>query len=188
MAVKRGRKKKPSSRKKSRRTPAQSIFSFQNTAILLLSLACVAFVTSILHRYFRGGTPVGSELFSSSPPGLSVNYEEAPPLSAIEVEVLNGCGVQGLGQQFTDFLRSHQVDVVKTENAGGFDYEKTLIIQRNEIMGNSYRIAELLNIPKSDTTRLLIQPDLSLETDVTLIIGKDYTTIEPLQEFLSTPP
>lgn len=122
------------------------------------------------------------------PPSLIIDYEEESPFSSVEVEVLNGCGVQGLAQQFTDFLRSHGVDVIKTENADRFEYQKTLIIQRNQFVESSYRIAELLDIPKSDTTRMLIQPDLSLETDVSLIIGKDYTRIGPFQDFLSTLP
>lgn len=55
-------------------------------------------------------------------------------------------------------------------------------------MENSYKLAELLNISKKDTTRLMFQPDLSLAADITLIIGKDYTQIKPLKEFLSRQP
>ena len=88
----------------------------------------------------------------------------------------------------TDFLRTRYIDVVKTENADHFDYATTLIIQRNQFMENSYKLAELLNISKKDTTRLMFQPDLSLAADITLIIGKDYAQIKPLKIFLSRQP
>jgi len=172
MARRRGRKK----------------FSAWNTAIAILSLICLAFVTSIVHRYWRGGTHIETPVFSPSPPNLTIDYHEQSTFTSIEVEILNGCGVKGIAQQFTDFLRSHQIDVVRTENANHFDYETTFIIQRNQFVESSYRIAELLKIPKSDTTRILIQPDLSLEADVTLIIGKDYTHLRSFQEFLSKQP
>ena len=114
-------------------------------------------------------------------------YEESP-FSTIEVEVLNGCGVAGIAHRFTDFLRSYHFDVIRADNADRFDYETTQIIQRSERMESAYRLAEVLGIPKSDTTKIRIKPDLSLATDVTLIIGKDYNTIKPFQKFLRTQP
>lgn len=149
---------------------------------------CLVFIASVVHRYWRGGTPVQSGPGASPPPDLIIDLREESIENPIEVEVLNGCGMQGLGQQFTDFLRSHQIDVVKTENADHFQYEKTVIIQRNQYVESSYFIADILKIPKNDTTRILIQPDLSLETDVTLIVGKDYANIKPFQDYLSKHP
>ena len=66
--------------------------------------------------------------------------------------------------------------------------KSSTLVQRNEFMENSYKLAELLNISKQDTTRLMFQPDLSLAADITVIIGKDYKKIEPLKKFLSRQP
>lgn len=154
---------------------------------MLLALICVAFIVSIIQRQWRGGSLMADRSLSS-PPGLLIDYRDESPVSAIEVEVLNGCGIPGLAQKFTDFLRTRQVDVINSDNADHFDYEKTLIIQRNQFVERSYRMAEILSIPKSDTTRILIRPDLSLATDVTVILGKDYNQIKPFRQFLSRQP
>jgi len=205
MARKGGRKIKPTSwvwadspdpkppshskkRKSSRQKKSGFQFSFWNTAIAILAIFCLVFIASTVHQYWRGGTRIAGRINAPTPPSLLIDYNEEIPLAPVEVEVLNGCGVQGLAFQFTDFLRDHQVDVIRTENANRFDYETTVIIQRNEFVESSYLIADLLKIPRNDTLRIILQPDLSLETDVTLILGKDYPEIKPFQEFLSKQP
>ena len=45
----------------------------------------------------------------------------------VQVEVLNGCGISGVGDKFTDIIRSKGFDVVKTGNYMSFDIDKTLI-------------------------------------------------------------
>ena len=175
-------RRRPSTKKRNHQAHAP------NSAIVVLSIVCLAFVTSILQRHIRGGELIEEFTRDMSPPDLSIKNYEQSSLSDIEVEVLNGCGVQGAAQQMTDYLRSRYIDVVKTENADHFDYATTLIVQRNEFMENSYKLAELLNISKQDTTRLMFEPDLSLAADITVIIGKDYKKIEPLKKFLSRQP
>jgi hypothetical protein len=44
------------------------------------------------------------------------------PSEIIQVEVLNGCGVTGVADRFTDFLRSEKFDVVKTDNYVTYRY------------------------------------------------------------------
>ncbi|MFQ6616204.1 MAG: LytR C-terminal domain-containing protein [Fidelibacterota bacterium] len=165
--------------------------------IAFLGLVFLVFVISMVQRTWRGGSiplaegpgPGGRDSGSSPfPPRLIVDYREEVPASPMEVEVLNGCGVYGLAAGFTDFLRTEGFDVVNSGNANNFDYPATLIIQRSERVESSYRMAELLNIPKSDTTRILVRPDLSLATDVTVILGRDYKDIKPFRQFLSTRP
>ncbi|MAG21280.1 MAG: LytR C-terminal domain-containing protein [Candidatus Marinimicrobia bacterium] len=188
MAKRDARKTKPARRSRSSTKKRNRQTQILNSAIVVLSVTCLAFVTSIVQRHIRGGELIEELTRDLSPPNLSVENYEQSSLSEIEVEVLNGCGVKGAAQQMTDFLRTRYIDVVKTENADHFDYATTLIIQRNQFMENSYKLAELLNISKKDTTRLMFQPDLSLAADITLIIGKDYAQIKPLKIFLSRQP
>lgn len=159
-----------------------------NLTIVLLGLVSLAFVVSLVHRTWRGGSLFADRPGSPLPPRLIVDYRQEVPMSVIEVEVLNGNGVYGLAAQFTDFLRSKGFDVVNSGNADHFDYPTTLVIQRSERVESSYRMAELLNISKSDTSRLVVQPDLSLATDITVIVGKDYKTIKPFRDFLTHQP
>lgn len=172
--------------RKGRRSPRNTLL---NLTIALLGLISLVFVVSFFQRNWRGGSLLTDRSGSPLPPRLIADYREETPVSAvIEVEVLNGCGVYGLAAQFTDFLRSQGFDVVNSGNAAKFDYPATLIIQRSERVESSYRMAELLNISKSDTTRLLVRPDLSLATDVTVVLGKDYKDIKPFRAFLTSQP
>ena len=35
----------------------------------------------------------------------------------IQIEILNGCGVEGIAELFTNFLRANNYDVISIENA-----------------------------------------------------------------------
>lgn len=171
--------------RKGRRTSRTTLLDL---AIAVLALVALVFVVSLVQRTWRGGSVLADRSGSPFPPRLTVDYREQVPVSPLEVEVLNGCGVYGLAGRFTDFLRSKGFDVVNSDNADNFDYPATLIIQRSERVESSYRMAELFNIPKGDTARILVRPDLSLATDVTVILGKDYKDIKSFREFMSTRP
>ncbi|MBC8174163.1 MAG: LytR C-terminal domain-containing protein [Candidatus Marinimicrobia bacterium] len=175
-------------RKSSRKKRSNNRIPLMNTTIVLLSVICLGFLFSIIQRSWRGSIRINQDRRNISPPQLITTSYEESPFSSIEVEVLNGCGVKNLAQHFTDYLRTRHIDVVNTENANHFNYPRTHIIQRSQFFEGSYRVAELLNIPKSDTTRILLKPNLSLDHDVTLVIGQDYNTIKPFRDFLKTQP
>ena len=65
-------------------------------------------------------------------PKLATEIYEANPVMDIQIEILNGCGEPGIAAKFSDLLRNIRVDVVRSENADHFDYDKTILIQRNE--------------------------------------------------------
>lgn len=129
--AKRGARKKRSARSRPSKKRNRKA-SILNGTIVVLSIACLAFVTSTIQRHIRGGDLIEESTRDLSPPDLSIRNYEQSSLSNIEVEVLNGCGVNGAAQQMTDYLRSRYVDVIKTENADHFNYATTLIVQRND--------------------------------------------------------
>ena len=104
------------------------------------------------------------------------------------MEVLNGCGISGLAQQFTEYLRNNHIDVVRTENADNFHYDKTIVILRRDGFEKADQVAKLLDISPRDSVRVMVQPDASLLTDITVVIGSDYLEIAPVQRFLATQP
>ena len=163
-------------------------FSFSgfglNTLIFLLCAGCLAFVASATQRVLKNNKDFTLS-FLDKTPSLSTESSSPANIGIIEVDVLNGCGEKGVARQFTDFLRLHRVDVVNTENASSFDYLKTHIIQGNQYLESAYRIAELFGFDKTDTTRIVIDPDFSHASDVTIIIGQDYKRIKSFQEFSS---
>lgn len=154
-----------------------------NAAIAVLSLILLAFIFSFSNRQTRHGVPIEVQ-FPEHPdqPQLAVEIYQQNPVLDIEVEVLNGCGEPGLAAQLSKFLRHHQVDVVRAENADHFNYPATLLILRNENYESLKHVAAALEIDVNDAERVLKNYDLDLDVDLTLIIGKDFNSILPTDE------
>jgi hypothetical protein len=89
----------------------------------------------------------------------------------IQVEILNGCGVSGVGDILTDALRSKGIDVVKTGNYRSFDIDKTFIVDRMGKMETAYSVADSLNI---DRKFVISEINKNYFLDLTIVIGKDY--------------
>ncbi len=89
----------------------------------------------------------------------------------IQVEVLNGCGVAGVGDKFTDIIRSSGFDVVKTGNYMSFDIDNTFIIDRLGKIETAYRVADSLGIDKKN---IINQTNKQYFLDLTIVIGKDF--------------
>jgi len=139
---------------------------FLNIAIFLLFAVIVFMLYSIYIKL---------SISSSS------NYEEAAYQKAsdiIQVEVLNGCGVSGIGDRFTDFLRNNNIDVVNIGNYIRFDMDETIVIERIGNKANAYKVAEALGVKKENVIQQL-NNDYFL--DVSIVIGRDYYTLKPLK-------
>ena len=99
-----------------------------NTAIAVMSLLLVAFIFSFSGRQTQGGVPIEVKFPSlSDTPKLATEIYDANPLMDVEIEILNGCGEPGLAAKFSQLLRNERVDVVRSENADHFEYEKTIL-------------------------------------------------------------
>ncbi|NQU28431.1 MAG: LytR C-terminal domain-containing protein [Candidatus Marinimicrobia bacterium] len=174
----------PAKRKKKKSGNGDTLL---NSAIAVLSLVLVAFIISFSNRYTRGGLEIDSaSLNNQTQPMLATQYYELNPIQDIEIEILNGCGETGLAAKLSDFLRSHQIDVVRSGNADHFEYPSTIIIQRNEKVENVRKVAAAFNIDITDENKVLVVPDENLDVDITLIVGKDYSSIKPVAEFLKS--
>ena len=89
----------------------------------------------------------------------------------IQVEVLNGCGVAGVGDGFTDILKAKGIDVVKTGNYRSFDIDNTFLIDRMGKIETANRVADSLNL---DKRFIITEKNKSYFLDLTIVIGKDY--------------
>lgn len=97
----------------------------------------------------------------------------------IKVEVLNGCGVSGIADRLTEFLRAYKVDVVNLGNYRSFDVAHSIIISRNQKTKNAQNIAALIGLDDSSIIEQ-INPEYLL--DITFILGKDYRNLIPLKK------
>lgn len=102
--------------------------------------------------------------------------DETPELigSTIQIEVLNGCGVPGLANQFTSVLRNNGFDVVETGNFDNFDMEETLVIARTFQTENAHRVAKALGIEEKN---VIIEASDDFYLDATIVIGSDFQSL-----------
>ncbi len=89
----------------------------------------------------------------------------------IKIEVLNGCGVNGLARTVGTRLRELGFDVMTLENADSFGYPESIVIDRIGNPGEADRVAEALGIANRIQQ---IVPDPFRIEGVTVIVGKDY--------------
>ncbi len=89
----------------------------------------------------------------------------------MQIEVLNGCGVDGVADMFTDYLRTKNFDVVNTGNYRSYNIDNSIVIDR---IGNVINAEYLAGIIGIDNKQVIQQKNKNYFLDVTLIIGKDY--------------
>lgn len=97
--------------------------------------------------------------------------------AVIQVEVLNGCGVDGVAAKFTDYLRQNNFDVVHVGNYTSSNIDETIVIDRIGNKANAEKLAEILGI---NNRKIVRQLNKDYFLDATLVIGKDYNKLEPL--------
>lgn len=103
--------------------------------------------------------------------------EESPELisNIIQLEVLNGCGVPGLANDFTSVLRKNGFDVVETGNFKNFDMQNTVVIARTFDAENARRVADALGV---DPKNVFVEASEDFYLDATVVIGSDYKSLK----------
>jgi hypothetical protein len=96
----------------------------------------------------------------------------------VQVEVLNGCGVTGVADRYTDYLRVKQFDVVKSSNYISSEMDETLVIDRIGNMANAFKVAKALGVSNKNVIQQL---NKDYFIDVSIIIGKDYFSLSPFK-------
>ena len=137
--------------------------SFLNFTILLLSVVIIFLTYSIITKV---------DYFSSNNNDEEYVRENKKP---VQLEVLNGCGVNGVADNFTDYLRAANFDVVNIGNYRSFEVDFSLVIDRTGNIKNAFEIASKLGIGKNN---IIQQVNKEYFLDVTLVIGKDYKQLK----------
>mgnify|MGYP006279214029 CR=1 FL=1 len=136
-----------------------------NAALVVLGLAVMILLYALVTRSIGTRTdPVRAE----NPANLVGKI--------IQVEVRNGCGVDHLAAQTTQFLRDRGFDVVEVGDHTSFDQQESVVIDRVGDLESARRVAAALDIPE-DRVIQEIRSDYYL--DASVIIGHDYKTLEP---------
>jgi hypothetical protein len=112
-----------------------------------------------------------------SPP-VEPEVEIDGKIRVIQLDVLNGSGTAKIAQRFTHYLRSRGFDVVEMGNFKDSNVELTQVIDRSGNVLAAEQVAAALGLPK-ERVRQQIDPHAYL--DVTVIIGKDFRSLRPMQ-------
>ncbi|MCH7963104.1 MAG: LytR C-terminal domain-containing protein [Bacteroidetes bacterium] len=151
-------KEKPETVQAEKRTLHRSTNLFLNISIFILSILILFLGYSLLSKLNVFGE--NSEI------DKLVKHKKN-----MQIEVLNGCGVDGIADMFTDSLRKKNFDVVNTGNYRTFKIDNSIVIDRTGNIINAEYLAEVIGIDKK---QVIDQKNKNYFLDVTLIIGKDY--------------
>ena len=109
--------------------------------------------------------------------------EEEPVI--LQVEVMNGCGVRGIADRFTNFLRMKGIDVVRSGNyeeveygKPNFNVDRTVIIDRRGRVKNSVQIAQIMGLGED---RVIQQVNEAYLIDATIVLGRDFRQLSSWQ-------
>ncbi len=151
-------KENPGAVQSEKRTVHRSTNLFLNISILILSILILFLGYSLLSKLNVFGE--NSEIDNL------VKHKKN-----MQIEVLNGCGVDGVADMFTDSLRKKNFDVVNTDNYRSYNIDNSIVIDRTGDIINAEYLAEVIGI---DNKQVIQQKNKNYFLDVTLIIGKDY--------------
>jgi len=96
----------------------------------------------------------------------------------IQVEVRNGCGIDGVAARTTQFLRDQGFDVVEVGNHDSFNVQTSRVVDRIGNPESARKVARALGLPEA-RVRQEVRPELYL--DASVIIGRDYQQMRPFR-------
>ena len=147
---------------------------FLNAIIIILSFIIITFGWSVSKTLIEKNattTIESSKVKSTTKIKLFENYDN----QTLKVGILNGCGVSGIGNQFSEMLNSkYGLIIVRTENANNFDYETTKVVIINESNPNIENILTILGMTINDES-VEFNNSYNPQEDIQIIIGKDYS-------------
>jgi len=99
-----------------------------------------------------------------------------PAGSRVRVEVLNGGGYVGAAREATETLRELGFDVVFFGNAGTFEQDSSVVLDRMGAVERARSVADALGI-----RNVRSEPDSNLYLDVSVVLGRDWQPAPPPQ-------
>jgi len=115
-------------------------------------------------------------------PDSKIEEEYTPIKTRIQVEVLNGCGEQGIAKILSDLLIKHNYDVVNRGNyiekgKENFRVEQTRIIDQLNTSENLVRSKDLAHLIGVSISNIESFESPAPIADLTIIIGKDFKNL-----------
>lgn len=99
--------------------------------------------------------------------------------SPVQINVLNGCGVSGVGLTMTKFCRQASYDVVEMGNYRSFDVQESMVIDRSGKKEEAQRLAALLGIRPGNVVQQFSNEHI---VAASVVIGRDYRSLTPWKQ------
>jgi hypothetical protein len=139
---------------------------FSNPRTLgLLTVTVVYFAYSFLSR-------------SLLHPPVDSKKGDVGPGQIIQIDLLNGCGVNGAASRFTNYLRARGYDVVEMKNYKTSDVKESLVIDRTGNVETAKKVAYALGVKEKN---IIQQINQNYFVDVSVVVGKDFSALKPYQ-------
>ena len=97
--------------------------------------------------------------------------DETINLSEVRIEILNGCGDNGIAHKFAKNIKEFSIKVTRIDNAGNFNYQSTKLVDWKGDHIRTKLLAQKLNIDEKDII-VHNRPEKNLE--FTLVIGHNW--------------
>ncbi len=90
-------------------------------------------------------------------------------LPAIKVQILNGCGFEGLAGEYQDFIKDKNISVESTGDTAKPIYDKSLIVVRKGDLEDLSRLQKMTGIKLYTLARTEYS-----NVDFDIVLGRDY--------------
>lgn len=104
------------------------------------------------------------------------NDQESAGVINMQINILNGCGVSGVGNSMTQYCRAAGYDVVEMGNYKSFDVNESMVIDRIGNLEDAKRLAAFLKIAPKNVVQQFSNDHL---VSATVVIGNDYKNLSP---------
>ncbi|MCI0449670.1 MAG: LytR C-terminal domain-containing protein [Chlorobi bacterium] len=145
-----------------------------NLLIVITAVTTVYLFYNLFKRLTTPQTEIRTEQVNDSTTLLT----KQPSGSTLQIDVQNGCGVSGIADKFTEYLRSKGFDVVEMGNFSTQDIKTTMVIDRTGNEKNAKRVAQSLGVSEK---YVIQQINKNYFLDATVVIGKDYEELNPFR-------
>jgi hypothetical protein len=143
----------------------------EGTAVLVLLLIVLTFGISIASRFLPGDEPPAGSTEEAAAPEAPERYDSRVH-ERTRVEVLNGCGLDGLARRMGLRLRAEGFDVVEWRDANRYDYSRTLVLATERHREAAVGVRDFLQ-GELGVGELQIQESPGSLADVQVILGAD---------------
>jgi hypothetical protein len=96
----------------------------------------------------------------------------------IQINVLNGCGDQGVARRAMNYLRAYGFDVVEIDNYSRFSVQRSFVI---DCVGDSISAAKTAKALGIADSLCILRIDSTLYVRASVVIGGDYRSLKPFQ-------